>query len=362
MLHHLLAITTSLSLAVAVSAADTAAYATATASLTDQAVIEYLPGTVQADVTMTLMARVPGQVTRIAAVPGTAVAAGAELATIDAQEIVAKRDQALASVLEAKAAVAEMQVARQLAERDLARARQLRESGTIPQAEFDTAEARAASAVARVAAIQARVTTAEAAVSEATTLLGYTRLTTPFAAVVVKRFVEQGDLLSPGRPVVTLEDPTSLRFVADIPESLASGVTLGRHLRVTIPAAALDQDAEVVEVVPAADPISRTVRVKLACTGDAKACTNAAQVRSGQFGRVAVPVATRRVLTVPAAAVVQRGQLDAVFVVDQGTARMRLIRLGERIGDRIAVRAGLADGDTVVTSGADTLTDGATIK
>lgn len=286
--------------------------------------VEVLPGTVRAATSATLMARVQGAVGRISAAPGEAVAAGAVLVEIDALELAAKRDQAKALAAQGAA--------------DFSRAKLLFDTQSTTKAEFDAAQARAAGSAA--------------AAAEAEIMLGYTRITAPFAGMVVRRHVALGDLLAPGRPVIDLEDPASLRLEVEIPESLAASVTLGTRLRAQIGAATFDQEVAVVEVTPAADPVSRSVLTKLALPADATG------LHSGQFGRVAIPMAGSRLLTVPAGAVVRRGQLDAVFVVRDGTAILRLVRLGGAEGGNVAIRAGLHDGETIVVDGAETLRDG----
>ena len=295
---------------------------TAVAALAEHGSVEVLPGTVKAASAATLMARVQGVVGRIAATPGTTVAAGAVLVEIDALEIAAKRDQAQALAAQAAA--------------DFERAKLLFEKQSTTKADFDAAQARAAGSAA--------------AAAEAGIMVGYTRITAPFAGVVVRKHVEIGDLLSPGRPVIDLEDPASLRLEVEIPESLAARVIVGTKLRVQI--SAFDQEAAVVEVTPAADPVSRTVLAKLALPAEATG------LRSGQFGRVTIPVNAGRQLSVPSSAIVRRGQLDALFVVQDGIARLRLVRLGGSDGASTAIRAGLKPDETVVVDGADALLDG----
>ena len=310
--------------AVAIKPLPTTAVTTATAALVERGAVELLPGTVRASRFATLQARVPGVVGRIAVTPGELVAAGAVLVELDAKEIAAKRDQAQALAAQAAA--------------DFGRGRTLLDRQAINQAEFDAYKARAAGSAAVAA--------------EAEIMVGYTTMTAPFAGIVVRKHVEVGDLLAPGRPVLDLEDPASLRLEVEIPESLASTVVLGTTLRVQIGAVGFDAEAPVVEVTPAADPVSRSVLMKLALPSNTKG------LRSGQFGRVAIATTGGKMLAVPATAVFRRGQIDAVVVVQNGIARLRLVRPGGIQGDRITLRAGLADGEIVVTSGAEALIDG----
>ena len=105
------------------------------------------------------------------------------------------------------------------------------------------------------------------------------------------------------------------------------------------------------EISPVADAASRTFLVKLDLPDDAG-------LRPGQFGRVAVPVAEVKLLLVPRQEVLKRGQIEAVFVVRQGHAMLRLVKTGKLIGDKTEILSGLEPGDPVVTSDASQLTDG----
>src|SRR5262249_49748242 len=105
------------------------------------------------------------------------------------------------------------------------------------------------------------------------------------------------------------------------------------------------------EITPVADPSSRTFLVKF----DLPKTEN---IRVGQFGRVLIPVGEGAALRVPAAAMVQRGQMELVFVVADGRAQLRLVRTGKRIGDEIEVVSGITINEQVVSEGAEKLRDG----
>lgn len=297
---------------------------TAPAALVDHGAVELLPGTVRSASAAAVMARVSGVVARIDATPGQRVAAGAVLVELDAQELAARRDQAKAVAAQSAA--------------DFERAKALLAREALGKAEYDAAQARAAGTAA--------------AANEAAIIAGYATIRAPFAGVVVRKHAEVGDLLTPGRALIELEDPAAMRLEVEVPESLSARLALGARLRVSVPAAGFDQVAPVVEITPAADPVSRTVLAKLALPAEA------AGLRSGLYGRVAVATAGGRLLTVPSAAVVRRGQLDAVFVADQGVARLRLVRTGGADAGRTTIRAGLTAGEAVVVEGAAQAQDG----
>jgi RND family efflux transporter MFP subunit len=120
---------------------------------------------------------------------------------------------------------------------------------------------------------------------------------------------------------------------------------------VRIAAVTSEIEGSVAEMSPAADPNSRTYLVKLDLPG-------ATGLHSGQFGRVAVPVGEVNAFRIPAAAVIQRGQMELVFVVASDHAQLRLVKTGRRVGDEIELVSGLNSGEQIVTEGAAALADG----
>ncbi|MBI5802176.1 MAG: efflux RND transporter periplasmic adaptor subunit, partial [Verrucomicrobia bacterium] len=132
---------------------------------------------------------------------------------------------------------------------------------------------------------------------------------------------------------------------------LVGNLKLGDHLPVHIAALKAELSGSISEIAPAADAGSRTFLVKL----DLPATSG---LRSGQFGRVAIPVAEVNALRVPASAVVMRGQMELVFVVVGQQAHMRLVKTGKRLGSEIEIVSGLISGEVLVVEGAAALTDG----
>jgi RND family efflux transporter MFP subunit len=283
---------------------------------------EEVVGTVRARQRASIEAKISGRIDSVLVAPGHPVKTGDLLVRLDAREIKARLDQAVA--------------AREQAEGDLKRFVALFKSQTISQAEFD--------------AIQSRARIARAAAAEAETTLGQANVLAPFDGVVTRKFAEVGDLAAPGRALLEVEDPSALRFEADVPETAAGRMAPGVRLPVRV--AGLDRDLEGVvgEISPAIDPASRTFLVKL----DLPPVEG---LRIGQFGRVAVPVGETTTLRLPAPAVLRRGQMELVFVVVDGRAWLRLVKSGKRFGDDVELVSGLEAGEVVVVDGAAALQD-----
>lgn len=282
--------------------------------------VEEVVGTVRSKQRAVVEAKVSGRVLEYTATPGAMVKAGDLLARLDVQEIQAKVDQARAMLDQAK--------------RDFDRQKQLIASNATTRQEFDAADA--------------RVKIGTGAVSEAETMLSYAKVTAPFDGVVTRKLAEVGDLAMPGKPLLEIEAPTSLRFEADLPEAILDRVKLGEKMPVRL---AKVIEGTVSEISPVADPVSRTFRVKLDLPPSEG-------LRTGQFGRVSVPVAEVKLLLVSQSAVLKRGQMELVFVAKDGKAALRLVKSGKGLEDRVEVLSGLEEGEQVIVSETAKLTDG----
>jgi RND family efflux transporter MFP subunit len=296
---------------------------TQAAKLQPHIATEEVVGTVRSKLRAAVEAKVSGRVLEYTAVPGEMVKAGDLLATLDAREIQAKVDQAKAVLDQAR--------------RDFARQEKLIATNATTRQEFDAA--------------QARVQVGEATVTEAETMMSYARVTAPFDGVVTRKLADVGDLAMPGKPLLEVEAPTDLRFEANLPEALLGNVKLGAKMKVKVASVADPLEAEVSEIAPVADAVSRTFQVKL----DLPAADG---LRTGQFGRVSVPVAEVMLLLVPQSAVIRRGQMELVFVVSGGKAALRLVKSGKALNGKIEILSGLEEGELVVTSDPAAIADG----
>jgi RND family efflux transporter MFP subunit len=282
---------------------------------------EEVVGSVRAKLQSSLEAKVSGRIERMLVVPGQKVSAGQLLAELDGREIKAKLDQATAI--------------REQTDQELRRAKGLLASTAISQQEFDLAQSRA-----RVAA---------ATVAETETMLDHTKIVAPFAGIITRKLSEVGDMASPGKLLLELEDPVALRLEADVPEALVDRLEMGAKFAIRTGTNQFEGTTS--EITPVADPGSRTFLVKFDLPP-------AAGLRVGQFGRVLIPVGEGAALRVPANAVIQRGQMELVFVALDGRAQLRLVKTGKRVADEIEVVSGISAGEKVVSVGAGNLTDG----
>ncbi len=288
---------------------------------------EAVVGTVRAKWRATLEAKLSGRIEKMPVVLGEKVQKGQLIARLDAGEIAARLEQAQASLEEA--------------ERDWKRTSALFEQKSATRADYDSA--------------QARQQIAQGAVAEAKAMVGYVEILSPFDGVVTKKWADMGDLATPGKPLVDIEDPSQLRLQAEVPDVIAAHVHQGTRMAVEVDALKEELIGTVVEISPVADSVTHTfeVKVDLASTPG---------LMSGQFARLEAPVGESRALLVPESAVVARGQLEILFVAAAGRAQMRLVKTGRNTGGQVEILSGLDAGDSVVIDGASQLTDGQPVE
>jgi RND family efflux transporter MFP subunit len=296
---------------------------TATVSSEKEHFRTQVAGTVRSVHEAVIAAKVTGSIETMPVVVGASVNTGDLLLTISAEEISARKVQA--------------HIQLEQAERNLVREKKLLERNAA------TAES--------VASLEEMYRLAEAADREASIMMNYTRITAPFDGVITAKIGNVGDLATPGKPLLKLEDDTELQVEASFPEELIRLIQLGNTLTVVIPNAALEIQGRIAEVAPASDPLSRTATVKLQIDPQP-------EIRPGQFARVIIPGIQEESFFVPSAAIQIFGQMERVFVIKDNKAHMRLIRTGAVIGHQTEVLAGLEEGEMVAIVNGFQLTDG----
>jgi RND family efflux transporter MFP subunit len=300
-------------------------------------------GTVRASQTSQVSSQVMGNIVDIRVHEGDRVQDRQVLAAVDDAQSRSATDQAMAAATasEKELSVADSDLA--LAGATLKRYQQLYEKKSVSPQEFDEIKARYQSAEARRDMARAGQAQANAALSQTQTSLGYTRIRAPFAGVVTGKRVDVGMLASPGMPIFTIEDTRSYRLEVTVDESDIRFVRIGQAAPVTINALGnVPLSGKVVQIVPAADPASRSFLVKVELPVDAR-------LRSGLFGRAHFARGERRTLLIPRTSVVERGQLQGVYVLDANQiVELRYVTLGKSAGEQIEVLSGLQDGEKLI--------------
>lgn len=296
-------------------------------------------GVVEAVRQTRLSTQVAGAIVALQVKAGDRVKAGQELLRIDAS---AAQQGVAASASQVEAAQAQLKVAAS----ELARQKQLHQKQYISQAALERSQAQWEAAQAQVNALQAQTRVAQ-------TQSGFFLLKAPYAGIVSEVAVTLGDMALPGRPLLTLHDPSALRVTAAVPQALLGSLSTRldqvRYEINGMGGSATRLQPAAVELLPTLDAASHTAQIRLALPS---AAADKA-LMPGLFARVWLPVggsakAGPQRLFLPASAILRRAELTAAYVVDaQGKPRLRQVRLGRVAGDQVEVLSGLRPDDKV---------------
>jgi RND family efflux transporter MFP subunit len=325
-----------------------------------------IAGTVAALKTAQLTAQVPGRIIFIAGQEGDRFRQGDELIRIDDSALRAKLDAAVAQRDAALAAIrnSHVQLQRELVNPRSEAAGQapggmgmpammdqmftnpmqnmmgMRSRGNERYSDVISRETQVAQATTQHKQAEAQIKEIQAALRDARSLA-------PFDGVIETLQVETGDTMQPGQPLLTFSETTAFQVHADVPVRLRPGLREGMQLPVRLDGRGSPVPARVSRIFPVADPNQHTVRVEM----DLPLGT---PTTVGQYAEVRVPdqnTDRSSSLYIPLSSVVRKGGLPLVFTVgDDGKTRLRVVRLGEQAGDRVAVLSGVKEGDLVVAS------------
>lgn len=310
------------------------------------AVVFELEGVVQAVRQATLAAQVGGNVISLPVKAGDRVKAGQLVARLDARDAQAGLQRGEAGVVQTDGVLRTTRLAAE-------RARELRRQGFISQAALDTAETELVTAQA--GAEQARAVRSQAVLTQS-----YATLVAPFDALVLATHVETGDLALPGRAVVTLYAPGALRVVAQLPASRAAVARTAQRVMVRLPDNRLARPTQQT-FLPSTDPVSQTVELRLDLDAGSAAALMPGQSLPVQFEGAGALAAAGAAPWVPRDAVLQRGELTAVYVAQPGGFALRSVRIGPAAADgRVPVWAGLQAGEQIAADAVRAGLSGAT--
>ena len=324
-------------------------------------------GTVRARTSALISSKLMAAVREVKVQTGDPVKEGQLVIVLDSRDLDASVRRAAAAQEEVKGAFpeAESAVTAAKATLDLAqvtfnRMQDLYNKKSVTNQEFDEASARLKAAQAayemtraKRAQLDAKLAQAEQEVRSASVSRGYAEIAAPFAGVVVSKQVEAGNMAIPGAPLLTIEREGAYRLEASVEESRLGSIRIGQKVPVRLNTRAVT--GTVSEIVPEVDAASRagTVKIDLPATPD---------LRSGAFGRAMFGTGMRKVLTIPAASAIERGQVQSVLVMENGTARTRLVTLGAKSAGRVEVLSGLNAGEKVIVSPPRGVGDGSAVE
>jgi len=338
-------------------------------------------GSLIAEDDVTVSSQASGNLADITVDLGTAVRRGQIIARIDQRELKFKVDQAEGTLHQAEARLGvkrgeridpqkqpDVRMAFAALERaryDLNAYRSLAESGDISKQQLDVyqktvdqAEARYQAALENVRNLEAIVEEKRAALDLAKKQLTDTEIVSPISGVVKEKAASRGEYLQPGKPIVTIVQVDPLRLRADIPEYAAASARTGQTMTLTV------------ESFPGRSFTGRVVRIGPSLNEQTRALTVEAEVRNpgnllrpGMFAKSNLVTANGALaLMAPRRAVQVIAGLNKIFVIDNGRASERIVKLGAVDGDLIEIVDGVKSGEVVATSNLDKLQEGSAVS
>ena len=283
--------------------------------------------------------KILGRVDAVAVREGDFVRRGALLARLESRDLEAAVTQGSAAVQ-----MAEAQLENARAQRD--RIQELHGRGSATEKSLEDV-------ISAHRMAEAGLEQAKAGLAAAEVMLSYAEITSPLDGWIVAKGIETGDMASPGRSLFTIEDLSRVKINVQVPETDVVGRAEGDPATVSLLGA--EVAATINRIVPAGDPASRTFSVRLVLENPE------GRFKSGMFARVRFDRGERQALRLPATALVERGQLEGIFLAANGFARLRFIKTGRADGGSVEILSGLEEGEEYVVDPPPGLVDGARI-
>jgi len=292
-------------------------------------------GTVQADHRITLSTKLMGRITYQPFEEGSYVKKGQVLVRIKSDNLLAQKDQVEANLAQAKANLANVKT-------NYDRIGALLKEKSATQKEYDDIKT-------QYQVVQANIKALESKKREINDMLDYAVIKSPMDGYVVRKMAEQGDMAAPGSPLLTVEDIHGLKVRATVPESQIDLFNTGDPVNIQIEAInGKTFTGKVASINPSGDMMSRQFDVKINLTGDAQSLKS---VKSGMFARVVLEKGHQSVISVPATALVSRGQLTGIYTLGANDELiLRWVRTGRILGSQVEILSGLSSGDRYIAS------------
>jgi RND family efflux transporter MFP subunit len=220
-------------------------------------------GTVRARTSAVVSTRIPGTISVLRVREGDRVKKGQLLAQLDAQENQAAAAGASALIDEARRGLDEALSRKKLADATYERYQKLFTDQAVSRQEFETRLAEKEVAAQAAARAESKLKQAQEGAKASTAMSDYTRITAPISGVITSKPADLGATVFPGQPLMTIEDEGSYQLELSLPENLATKVKPGTPVQVTLDAFGSTFAAKIAEIVPTADPASRTLGFSL---------------------------------------------------------------------------------------------------
>jgi RND family efflux transporter MFP subunit len=312
-------------------------------------------GNLIGDTTVAVVPRAAGRLENVFVKLGDRVSRGQRIAKIEDQELQEQLRQQEAAQQVSQATIRQREADLQLARTNVERSRSLFERQLLPKQTLDDNEARYQSAVAALDLARAQSTQSNARLQELRVNMTNTVVVSPVNGFIARRAADPGAFVSQNAPVVDVVDISSVRLVVNVVEKDLKLVSVGDPTDVEVDAFPGETfTGRIARVSPVLDPATRTFPIEIEIPNPTF------RLKPGMYARVGIKIEEREnALVVPANALVDVGGKRGVFLAQaDNSAKFQDVEIGIEEDDRVEIRAGLTDGQRVVTTGAASLRDG----
>jgi RND family efflux transporter MFP subunit len=320
-----------------------------------------ISGSLRSRSTVDVQPEVGGRLVHMLAVEGDLVQKGKLLAEIDDENYRLAYQQSAAALKVAQAGLLQVEVSAEYAKTEKKRADNLLQSGGITQKDHQAAATNLKQAKSQVGLAEAQCLQAETALAIAEKALKDCKVYAPAGGHVQKRWLDEGSLLSPGVPVYTLVDNSQLELECVIPSYHLASIRPGQKAEFTTPSWGAHIFGAIVSAInPTIQSENRSVKIKL------KVENRGMELRSGMYTRGKIftgveknVVVISRDALIPEQDVSEYGN---IYIVEDGKARRRRVRIGGNGSDSVWIREGLEEGEMVVLEKGPSLKEGTPVR
>ena len=318
----------------------------------------FLVGALKPVAQVDVVSKMTGRIDQLQAEIGDWLQKGTLIAKVDEDEVRQQVNRAAAALEVAKASLSQKQTDLEILKKELDRTVELHENQLIPRRDLDTAEARHRGAIAQEKLAEAQIDQAEAELRELRVRLDNTRILAPISGLVGKRHLDNGALVNPSMPVVSLVDLSTMVMEINAPEKDLVKIRTGLEAGIVLDAYP-DQKfkGRVIRLSPILDPATRTGSVEIEVPNPKM------MLKAEMFARVELDLGTRHnTLLVPREALVSHDQQRGVFKLQDDTARFQPVDAGITQGGEVEVISGLKEGEAVITLGVNLVKNGDKVR
>jgi RND family efflux transporter MFP subunit len=317
-----------------------------------------LTGSLRPKEQVDLTAKATGRVEKLIYQLGDRVNKGDLVAELEDDELQQQVQRAKASLAVVRASTRQREAELRNSKANLGRAGTLLKEGLIPKADYESRQTEYQVVQAQIQLAQAQERQAQAEINELEIRLAQSKIYAPMSGVVARRHIDEGALVSPSTPILSLVNLNTMVTLANVPEREVGKLRVGNKATIEVDAFPEQQfQGRVARISPVLDAATRSATVEVEIANQDH------RLKAEMFARVTLDLeSTRDAIIIPREGLVYRGQQPGVFAAEHGRPVFRPIETGKTIGGEVEVLANLEPGTAIVTRGATMLREGDQIR